>query len=120
MRKAETLQDFQALAEDAIQSNREGKIYLNQSNEHFEEPLLSDEDTAGRTPMQVLRFIFKTENETIVWEYPFSETSELEEVNLQLEPIYEHFPKQVIELDEAKRLIRVSEQDGGASQRNSL
>lgn len=105
MRKAETLQDFQALAEDAVQNNREGTIYLNQSNEHFEEPILSDEDTAGRAPMQVLRFILKTENETVVWEYPFSETAEMEEVNLQLEPIYEYFPKRVIELDEAKRMI---------------
>lgn len=109
MRKAETLQDFQSLAEDAVQNNKEGTIYVNQSNEHFEEPVLSDEDIAGRTPMQVLRFILKTDSETIVWEYPFYETAELEEVNLQLEQLYQYFPKRVIDLEEAKRLLQESE-----------
>ncbi|MBB4825612.1 hypothetical protein HNO89_002848 [Sporosarcina luteola] len=105
MKQAETLQDFQTYADEAVQKGKEGIIYVNQSNKHFEEPLLSDEDTSGRAPMQVLRVILRTDGDSRFLEYPFFETAELEEVNIQLESIYKHFPKRVIELDEALRII---------------
>ncbi|QTD41798.1 hypothetical protein [Sporosarcina sp. Te-1] len=105
MKQAETLQDFQTFADEADRKGEKGIIYVNQSNKHFEEPLLSDEDTAGRAPMQLLRVILKVGGDSIFWEYPFFNTAELEEVNVQLEPIYKHFTKQVIELEEALHLI---------------
>lgn len=82
-----------------------GKIYVNQANHNLEEPILSDEDTAGRQPLQMLRIVIQTDRESIYYEYLFNEAFDLEEINLQLDEIYDYFGKEIVSVESMNELV---------------
>lgn len=83
-----------------------GKIYVNQANHNLEEPIISDEDTAGRQPLQILRFVIQTDQESIYYEYLFNEAFDLEEINVQLDEIYDYFGKEIVSAEYMNELVR--------------
>ncbi|MFC5603464.1 hypothetical protein [Sporosarcina koreensis] len=97
------LKDF---AMEMMDKGVKGKIYVNQANHNFEEPILSDEDTAGRQPLQMLRIVIKTDRETIYYEYLFNEAFDLEEINVQLEDIFVYFEKEIVSVEFMNDLVR--------------
>lgn len=96
------LKDFAARLKER---GMKGETLINQANHNPEEPILSDEDTAGRHPLQVLRIIVKVKEESMYFEYVFNESIELEELNMQLEEVYANFPRKVISIEEMNDLV---------------
>lgn len=90
------------------ESGEQGETLINQANHNSEEPILSDEDTAGRQPLQVLRIVVKAKEESLYFEYIFHEAIELEELNVQLKDVYASFPKKVISTKEMNDLVSSS------------
>ncbi|MGN7387660.1 hypothetical protein [Sporosarcina sp. SAFN-015] len=86
--------------------NVKGKIYVNQANHNLEEPILSDEDTAGRQPLQMLRIVIQTDQQAIYYEYLFNEAIDLEEINVQLEDIYSYFDKEIVSVEYMNDLVQ--------------
>lgn len=105
MEQTDDLQKLQAFALRLSEGNVKGETFINQTNYNPEEMILSDEDTAGRQVLQLLRIIVKTEDESIYFEYIFNEPTELEEVNLQLEEVYAKFPKKVISVEMMNEMV---------------
>lgn len=100
--------DLQVLKEFVIRlrdSDAKGETLINQENLNPEEPILSDEDTAGRQALQILRIIVKANDDSMYFEYVFNEPTELEELNVQLEEVYSQFPKRVIDVDKMNDLV---------------
>ncbi|WP_252503029.1 hypothetical protein [Sporosarcina sp. Marseille-Q4943] len=83
-----------------------GKIFVNQGNYNLEEPILSDENTAGRQPLQIFRIVIQTDEEAIYYEYLFNEATDLEEINVQLEEVYMHFEKEIVSVEYMNNLVR--------------
>jgi hypothetical protein len=97
------LKEFAMVMKD---KNVNGKIYVNQANRNLEEPILSDEDTAGRQPLQMLRIVIQTDQESIYYEYLFNDAVDLEEINVQLEDMYAFFGKEIVSVEYMNDLIR--------------
>ncbi|MFS0687642.1 hypothetical protein AB1K89_00135 [Sporosarcina sp. 179-K 8C2 HS] len=97
------LKDFAMMMKD---NKVKGKIFVNQANYNLEEPLLSDENTAGRQPLQIFRIVIQTGQESIYYEYLFNEATDLEEINLQLEEVYTYFEKEIVSVEYMNKLVR--------------
>jgi hypothetical protein len=100
------LKDFANRMKDKAVS---GKVYVNQANHNLEESIISDEDTSGRQPLQMLRIVIQTDQETIYYEYLFNEASDLEEINVQLHEIYMYFEKVIVSVEFMNDLVRYGE-----------
>jgi len=97
------LKDFATMLKD---EKAKGKIYVNQANHNLEETILSDEDTSGRQPLQMLRIVLQTDEESIYYEYLFNEAVELEEINEQLKDVYDYFEKEIVSVEDMNNLVR--------------
>lgn len=104
MRQAATLEE---LVEFAVRESegREGHTYINQSDWNEEGMILTDEDTGGALPLQLIRLIVQSAKHAIYYEYPFSEPAELEDMNYQLDPVFTRFPRVVLNREEMDRKI---------------
>ncbi|MEK5069976.1 hypothetical protein [Sporosarcina sp. FSL K6-1508] len=78
-------------------------IYVSQGGRVPDETVLLDEDTASANKLQILTVLIHSEKESIYYEYPFNEVVEMEEINHQLEVLFERFSKEVID---AKTMAR--------------
>lgn len=72
-------------------------IYVSQGGQVPDETVLLDEDTASANKLQILTVLIHSEKESIYYEYPFNEVVEMEEINHQLEGVFERFSKEVID-----------------------
>lgn len=77
-------------------------LYVNQSDYIPEESIVSDEDTAGRVNMQMIRFLASSTTNAIYWEEPFYDSGELEQLTIQLDPL-ESFTRKVTTLEEMEK-----------------
>lgn len=100
------LHELKDFAKKMMDKMVKGKIYVNQANHNLEELILSDEDTAGRQPLQMLRIVIQSDQESIYYEYLFNEAVDLEEINVQLEEIYTFFGKEIVSVDYMNELIQ--------------
>lgn len=105
MKQTSDLQELLKTAARLVEHGADGQTYVNQTNHSTEEPLLSDEDTAGRHALQDLRVILHTNLDTTYFDYIFNEPTEMEEVILQLEEVFRVFPKKVVSDEEMNHLI---------------
>ncbi|MEK3934803.1 hypothetical protein MKY41_05725 [Sporosarcina sp. FSL W7-1349] len=103
MRQAATLEELVEFAEQESEGQRVGHTYINQSDWIKEETVLTDEDTGGALPLQLIRLIVQSAKHTIYYEYPFSEPAELEDMNYQLDPVFTLFPRVVLNREEMEQ-----------------
>lgn len=106
MKQTVDLHELKKFAMRLAENGEKGQTFINQANHNREESLLSDEDTAGRHTLQVLRIVIQTKNDSIYFEYVFNEPIELEEMNVQLEEVYAKFPKNIVTVKEMNDLVR--------------
>ncbi|MCG7345391.1 hypothetical protein MHZ92_14735 [Sporosarcina sp. ACRSL] len=109
MKQITDLKELKDFAMAMMDKRVKGKIYVNQANYSLEEPILSDEDTAGRQPLQVLRILIKTDYESVYYEYLFNEALDLEEINVQLDDIYLYFEKEIVSVEYMNDLVRIGQ-----------
>ncbi|BAQ10750.1 hypothetical protein OXB_2279 [Bacillus sp. OxB-1] len=103
MRQAATLEELLEFAEQESADEREGHTFINQADWVEEETVLTDEDTGGALPLQLIRLIVQSAKHAIYYEYPFSEPAELEDMNYQLDPVFTRFPRVVLNREEMDR-----------------
>lgn len=77
-----------------------GTSWIRQANYVGEEAIMTDEDLSGREPLQQLRILVEAGEQTKYFESIFYSAAELEELMSELEPVFEKFPKQVLNADE--------------------
>lgn len=106
MKYTADLNELKRFAMSMKDKDGKGKLYVNQANHNFEEPILSDEDTAGRQPLQMLRIVLQSDQESIYYEYLFNEAVDLEEINVQLEETYAFFGKEVVSVEYMNTLVQ--------------
>lgn len=109
LKRTEDLNELRDFAMRMMDKRANGKIYVNQSNYNSEEPILSDEDISGRQSLQMLRIVIQTNDESIYYEYLFSEALNLEEMNIQLEELYNYFNKEIVSVEYMNDLVRFAE-----------
>ncbi|WP_153722185.1 hypothetical protein [Sporosarcina cascadiensis] len=102
MKQTDNADDLLAFAE----SVQKGTVWIYQGNYAAEEPIMSDEDTAGREPLQVLDILIETDDGSRYFEFLFYSAAELEELTNELQPIYEKFPKEVLSSEAMKEKVR--------------
>lgn len=90
----------------AKSAGEDGTVWMHQGNYVPEEPILSDEDTAGREPLQVLQVLIEAGGEMKYAEFLFYSAAELEELTIELQPVYDRFEKEVISADAMKEKTR--------------
>lgn len=98
-------EELLSFAEGAEQS---GTTWIEQANYVGEEPIMTDEDLAGKEPLQRLRIVVESGKHTKYFELIFYTAAELEELMTELEPVFEKFPKQALnagEMDEKARTV---------------
>ncbi|CAM3068387.1 hypothetical protein FITA111629_01625 [Filibacter tadaridae] len=105
MKQAASIIELQEFAQSVYSEDNTGIVFVNQANQVPEETLLSDEDTVGTNKLQVLTILVETEQGSIYYKYPFYGASELEELTLQLEDLYQLYPKKVIDAGNIATLI---------------
>ncbi|WOV88931.1 hypothetical protein QWT69_07460 [Sporosarcina oncorhynchi] len=105
MEQTNNLQELQDFVSKNNKRGVKGETIINQANHNAEEAILSDEDTAGRQVLQVLRIIVKTKEDAMYFEYVFNEPTELEEMNMQLEKVYAQFPRKIVGSEEMNELL---------------
>lgn len=96
-------EELLSFAEGASQS---GTSWINQSDYVGEEAIMSDEDLAGREPLQRLQIVVEFEGKTKYFESLFYTGAELEELMSELEPVFEKFPKEVLSSDEMDKKVQ--------------
>lgn len=107
LRQTADLKELKDFALGLMDRKAKGKIYVNQSNHNLEEAILSDEDTSGRQPLQMLRIVIQTDMESLYYEYLFNEAYELEEMNVQLADVYEFFGKEIVSVEQMNDLVKI-------------
>lgn len=100
MERTEDVDELVAFAETAGQG---GMMWVHQGNYVPEEPILSDEDTAGREPLQVLQILLEADEDATYAEFLFDSAAELEELTTELQPVYDRFTKEVVTAEDMKR-----------------
>lgn len=83
-----------------------GTSFINQADYVGEEAIMSDEDLAGREPLQRLRILVETTDDTCYFESFFYTGAELEELMSELEPVFEKFPKEVLGSEEMDKKVQ--------------
>ncbi|WP_301108125.1 hypothetical protein [Sporosarcina sp.] len=101
MKQTDNINDLLAFTE----SVQDGTVWIYQGNYELEEPIMSDEDTAGREPLQVIQVLVESGKENNLYEFVFNSAAELEELTNELQPVYEKFSKQVLDLDSMNEKI---------------
>ena len=99
------IEELLSFAEGACQS---GTAWINQSDYVGEEAIMSDEDLAGREPLQRLRIVVESGGKAKYFESLFYTGAELEELMSELEPVFEKFPKEVLSSDEIDEKVQNS------------
>ncbi|PIC76359.1 hypothetical protein CSV74_11535 [Sporosarcina sp. P19] len=98
-------EELLAFAEKAYET---GTSWVQQADYAGEEVIMTDEDLAGKEPLQRLRIIVESAGNAKYFESLFYNGAELEELMSELEPVFEKFPKKVlssIEMDEKVQSI---------------
>ncbi|EGQ26097.1 hypothetical protein HMPREF9372_1905 [Sporosarcina newyorkensis 2681] len=101
MKRTESLDELLAFANATEQQGQMGNVWVQQANYAEEEPIMSDEDVAGREPLQQLRVLLEAGEQSIYFESLFYSAAELEELTSELQPVFEKFSKEVLD---AKRM----------------
>lgn len=105
LKQTADLNELKDFAMEMMNKKIAGKIYVNQANHNLEEPILSDEDTAGRQPLQILRIVIQTDEESLYYDYLFNEAIDLEEINVQLNELYTYFEKEIVTAEFMNNLV---------------
>ncbi|GEM_PF-3989445 len=93
MEQPTSLEQFCELA-----SKLEGEpqaLLVSQADFTPEEPIVSDEDTAGGVNMQIVRLLACTDQAAVYWAEPIYDSGELEQMNIKLGSL-EQFPRSVV------------------------
>ena len=81
-------------------ADQSGTTWIEQANYVGEEPIMTDEDLAGKEPLQRLRIVVEFGERAKYFELIFYTAAELEELMTELEPVFEKFPKNALSSDE--------------------
>ena len=87
-------------------ADQSGTSWIQQANYIAEEAIMTDEDLAGKEPLQLLRILVESGERTKYFESIFYSAAELEELMSELNPVFEKFPKQVLSLDEMDEKVK--------------
>ncbi|MER2090196.1 MAG: hypothetical protein ABS920_10685, partial [Sporosarcina sp.] len=108
LKNASSVKEFHKIVESISPIDNPGTIYINQDTRIADKTILLDEDSSGSNAMQVLTIFLQTKKGAVLYEYPFSEPTELEEINQQMEEVYNYYPKRVIDAQAMARKIETS------------
>lgn len=73
-----------------------GETFICQENYVQEESVMTDEDVSGREPLQKLRLAVQTDQQQKCAEFLFYTAAELEELMIELQPVFDKFPKNAV------------------------
>ncbi|PID14284.1 hypothetical protein CSV63_13375 [Sporosarcina sp. P34] len=98
--------DTEELLLFAKKADEPGTTWIQQADYVAEEAIMSDEDLAGREPLQRLRIVVESDGNTKYFESLFHTGAELEELMSELEPVFKKYPKKVLDSDEMDEKIQ--------------
>ncbi|PIC70147.1 hypothetical protein CSV77_10330 [Sporosarcina sp. P16b] len=98
--------DTEELLLFATEADESGTTWIQQADYEAEEAIMTDEDLAGREPLQRLRIVVESNGNTKYFESLFYTGAELEELMSELEPVFKKYPKKVLDSDEMDEKIQ--------------
>lgn len=98
--------DTEVLLVFAEEANGSGTSWIQQADYVGEETIMTDEDLAGREPLQRLRIVVESDGNAKYFESLFHTGAELEELMSELEPVFKQFPKKVLSSDEMDEKVQ--------------
>lgn len=98
--------DTEELLSFARGEDQSGTSWIHQANYVGEEVIMSDEDLAGKEPLQRLRIVVESNGNAKYFESLFYTGAELEELISELEPVFVKFPKEVLSSDEMDEKVQ--------------
>ena len=111
MKTLKTIDEFVEAAMGFDAEAHPGNLFVSQSPENgfeAEEIMMGDEDSVRKQVMQVFEVLLETERGSYYFNFPFSDSVEVEEIVAKLEPVYERFPKLVLPSEEMAKKIAVA------------
>ncbi|PID01940.1 MULTISPECIES: hypothetical protein [unclassified Sporosarcina] len=98
--------DTEELLLFAKEADESGTTWIQQADYEAEEAIMTDEDLAGKEPLQRLRIVVESDGNTKYFETLFYTGAELEELMSELEPVFKKYPKKVLDSDEMDEKIQ--------------
>ncbi|MFC7365028.1 MULTISPECIES: hypothetical protein [Bhargavaea] len=111
MKTLKTIDEFVEAAMGFDAEAHPGNLFVSQAPENgfgADEVLMGDEDSVRKQVMQVFEVLLETERGSYYFHYPFSDPAEIEEIVAKLEPVYERFPKLVLQSEEMAEKVAVA------------